>query len=259
VGFYRPHIPLFVPRKYFEMYDGVEIKLPAVKDGDLDDLGETGRKWALEPNTAGAHATVVKHEQWQAGVKGYLACVSFVDAQIGLLLDALDRGPSADNTLIVLWGDHGWHLGEKQHWGKWTGWQRATRVPLAIAPAKNLRGIAAGGRTEEPASLLDVYPTLIELCGLPPRDGLSGASLAPLMREPQREFGRVAVSTFEAGNHAVIDAGWRYIRYTDGSQELYNTKSDPHEWTNLAGKPESAVRLQEMARHLQSVGTRIGR
>ena len=98
-------------------------------------------------------------------------------------------------------------------------------------------------KTDEPASLLDLYPTLIDLCDLPPRDGLSGVSLAPQMREPQRDAGRVLISTFDRGNHAVIASGWRYIRYADGSQELYDTSSDPHEWTNLASKPEYAARL----------------
>jgi arylsulfatase A-like enzyme len=250
VGFYRPHIPLFVPRKYFELYDEVEIELPRVKDGDLDDLSPIGRQWALEANSAGAHATVVKHDQWRAAVQGYLACVSFVDAQVGILLEALDKGPNAENTIIVFWGDHGWHLGEKQHWGKWTGWQRATRVPLAIVPAKGAADIEAGTRTSEPASLLDLYPTLIELCGLPPREGLSGVSLAPLMRDPKLDTGRAVISTFEAGNHAVIDSRWRYIRYADGSEELYDTRSDPHEWTNLAGQPEHAARMKDLARRL---------
>ena len=129
VGFYRPHIPLFAPKKYFDLYEGLGIQLPPMQENDLDDLSPTGRKWALEAVTAGVHATVIEHGQWQAAVKAYLACVSFVDAQIGLILDALEAGPNAQDTIIVVWGDHGWHLGEKQHWGKWTGWQRSTARP----------------------------------------------------------------------------------------------------------------------------------
>jgi len=249
-GFYRPHIPLFAPKKYFDLYEGVDIQLPPVMEGDLEDLSPIGRKWALEPVTAGAHATVVQHGQWQAAVKAYLACVSFVDAQIGLMLDALDSGPHAANTVIVLWGDHGWHLGEKQHWGKWTGWQRSTRVPLVVAPAVGDTRFTLPARTSEPASLLDLYPTMIDLCGLSDRGGLSGQSLVPLLRDPAAKTGRVVISTFDSGNHAVIDSRWRYIRYADGSEELYDTHADPHEWANLAARPEHQPRMKELARHI---------
>ena len=139
----------------------------------------------MEADTAGLHATVVKHEQWKAAVAAYLACVTFVDAQIGKLLDALDAGPHADNTLVVLMSDHGWHLGEKQHWGKWTGWERATRVPLIIAPPRRSAADLPAGVCREPVGLIDVYPTLVELCRLPAVAGLDGASLVPLMRNPQ--------------------------------------------------------------------------
>src|SRR5205085_3582996 len=139
--------------------------------------------WALEADTAGAHATVVRRRQWKAAVSAYLACVSFVDSQIGGLLEALDRGPHAANTIIVLWGDHGWHLGEKQHWGKWTGWERATRVPLIIAPAaSNSPSLPEPAPCNRPVSLVDLFPTLIELCGLPPLDDLDGRSLVPLLK-----------------------------------------------------------------------------
>jgi arylsulfatase A-like enzyme len=254
VGFYRPHIPLFAPRKYFDLYEGVDIQLPPVSEVDLDDLSAIGRKWALEPETAGLHATVVQHHQWQAAVKAYLACVSFVDAQVGLMLDALDAGPHAANTVIVLWGDHGWHLGEKQHWGKWTGWQRSTRVPLIIAPAMNNKGLEVPARTSEPVSLLDLYPTLIDMCGLPAREGLSGQSLVPLLRNPKAKTGRSVISTFDQGNHALIDSRFRYIRYADGSEELYDIEQDPNEWLNLANQPEHQGRMKEFSRKLPQPG-----
>jgi arylsulfatase A-like enzyme len=235
IGFYRPHIPLFAPKKYFDLYAGLDIQLPRVKNDDLNDLSDTGRKLALEAVTAGAHATVVKYGQWQAAVTAYLACVSFIDTQVGKLLDALDASPYAGNTVIVLWSDHGWHLGEKQHWGKWTGWQRSTRVPLIVAPARNApAGSSRGGaKCAQPVSLLDLYPTLIELCGLPPRDGLSGRSLAPLMRNPTQATDRAVITTFDKGNYSVTGAPWHYIRYADGNEELYDLQSDPNEWTNL--------------------------
>jgi arylsulfatase A-like enzyme len=180
VGFYRPHIPLYAPKKYFDLYEGVDIQLPEVKSDDLDDLGPVAKELAIEGTTGGSHATVVKFNQWQAGVKAYLACVSFVDAQVGRLLDAVDAGPNAGNTIVVVWGDHGWHLGEKQHWGKWTGWQRSTSVPLIIAPTRDAdaKTAARGARCDDAVSLLDMYPTLIELCSLPPHEGLTGESCA---------------------------------------------------------------------------------
>ncbi len=252
VGFFRPHIPLFAPRKYFDLYAGMNIKLPDVKADDLDDLSSTARRWALHPDTAGAHATVVKHGQWQAAVTAYLACISFVDAQVGKLLDALDAGPGAGNTIIVLWGDHGWHLGEKEHWGKWTGWQRATHTPLIIVPTASAsgtefkRGVSCG----EPVSLLDLYPTLIELCGLPSRAGLAGVSLAPLLQNPGADTGRHVLTTFNPGNYSVSGKRWHYIHYADGAEELYDSINDPQEWNNLSGQPEARRTLQEMARHL---------
>lgn len=251
VGFYRPHIPLFAPKKYFDLYDGVNIQLPAVKADDLDDLSEAARKIALEAETAGAHATVLKYNQWPAAVKAYLACVSFVDAQVGRLLDALDAGPHAANTVIVFWSDHGWHLGEKQHWGKWTGWERATHVPLIVAPPRNAAAsLQHGAKCAEPVSLLDLYPTLIELCALPPLAGLAGQSLVPLLKNPAQFTGRVVLTTFDKGNYSVTGARWHYIRYADGSEELYDRENDPHEWTNRARDPKHAAQKTALAKSL---------
>jgi len=247
-GFYRPHIPLFAPKPYFDLYDGLEIQLPPVQEGDLDDLSPTARKWAVEAVTGGAHENVVKHDQWPAAVKAYMACVSFVDAQIGRMIASLEAGPNADNTAIVLWSDHGWHLGEKQHWGKWTGWQRSTRVVLMVVPPRNAAAgtYQLGSQCNQPASLLDLYPTLIELCGLPPREGLSGRSLVPALKHPQQPSDRAVITTFGQGNHAVTTTNWRYIRYADGAEEIYDSQVDPNEWTNLAGKAEHAAKLAEL-------------
>ncbi len=222
--------------------------LPEVEVGDLDDLSEGAKTRAVSAETAGAHATVLKYNQWTAAVKSYLACTSFIDAQVGRLLDALDASPSANDTLIVLWSDHGWHLGEKQHWGKWTGWQRSTHVPLIIAPPRGKGPV--GVRCAQVVSLLDLYPTLIELCDLPQVNGLAGQSLVPLMNDPEQTTNRVVLTTFDRGNYSVTGARWHLIRYADGAEELYDRDTDPHEWTNLAARPEHATVKADLAKSL---------
>jgi arylsulfatase A-like enzyme len=237
VGYYRPHIPLFAPKKYFERFKETPAERPPFKSDDLADLSDAARKWAIEPITAGSHATVVKHGQWRAAVEAYLACVTYVDHEIGRLLDVLDETGGSDNTVIVLWSDHGWHLGEKRHWGKWTGWERSTRVPLIIVPsAKSTdRFASAGSRCDQAVGLIDLYPTLTELCGITPTGGLHGHSLVPLLRNPQRATDRAVVTLFDPGNASVRTERWRYVRYADGNEELYDHRKDPNEWDNLAG------------------------
>ena len=252
VGYYRPHIPLYAPKKYFDLYDGIDIKLPPVREDDLEDLSPVASKWALEAVTAGSHATTVKHGQWQAAVRAYLACVTFIDAQVGRMLDVLDATPHRKNTWVILCGDHGWHLGEKQHWGKWTGWQRSTRVPLIIVPpsGESLSGFSTGGVCGAPVSLIDLYPTLIDLCGLPPRKTLAGRSLKPLLKDPDAMTNPTVITTFDRGNHSIAGRRWHYIRYADGSEELYDLETDPNEWTNLTESPEHDVTRRRMAREL---------
>ncbi|MCH7685412.1 MAG: sulfatase [Planctomycetes bacterium] len=257
VGFYRPHIPLWAPRKYFKRFANVDAELPPLKDDDLDDLSDIARRWAIEPVTAGRHSTVVRHRQWRAAVAAYLACTSFVDHQVGRLLDALDSGSFGDNTLIVLWSDHGWHLGEKQHWGKWTGWERSTRVPLIIVPPRNRadRFAKAGLRCNQPVSLIDLYPTLAGLCDIAAPESLDGQSLVPLLRAPARPTGRTIVTTFGPGNVSLRTDRWRYIHYADGSEELYDHEVDPNEWTNLAGDPKRAPLMHDLRQRIPKAAT----
>ncbi len=247
VGYYRPHIPLWAPARFFERFKDDPGKLPPVVEGDLEDLSDAGRKWALEPVTAGSHETIVRFDQWQAAVEAYLACVTYVDYEIGRLLKVLDESAHADNTVVVLWTDHGWHLGEKQHWGKWTGWERSTRVPLMIAPAKNQADIVAqaGARCDQPVGLIDLFPTLTDLCGVTAPDILDGESLVPLLKNPEKETGRHLFTLFDKGNVSVRDVRWRYIQYADQSDELYDLKKDPNEWENLAHSPEHTAILEQ--------------
>jgi arylsulfatase A-like enzyme len=230
VGTYRPHIPLYVPKQYFDMYPLAEIVLPEVKEDDLDDVPEAGRKLA---RTSDKNAAVIKKYRVQKQiVQAYLASISYADAQIGRLLAALAVSPRGKGTIIVLWSDLGFHLGEKQHWHKRTLWGRATRVPFIIVAPE----VAVSGQSSpHPVNLIDIYPTLASLCGLRVPKGLDGYDLTPLLKKPTIEWKIPSVIEYNRGNVAVCSDHYRYIQYADGSEELYDHKNDPHEWTNVAG------------------------
>ncbi len=256
VGYYRPHIPLWTPKRFFDRFAATPAELPPFKADDLDDLSREARRWALEPVTAGSHATVVRHGQWRAAIEAYLACVTYVDYEIGRLLDALDASPIGDNTAIVLWSDHGWHLGEKQHWGKWTGWERSTKVPLIIVPPKTSAGSFArgGSRCDQPVGLIDLYPTLTEICRAEGPTALDGKSLVPLLRDPGRSTSRAVLTMFDAGNASLRTERWRYIRYADGSEELYDHRLDPNEWNNLAAADGHEAQIRSLRQRLADCG-----
>lgn len=234
VGFFRPHLPYFSPQRSLDRYPAAQMPLPPVKAGDLDDVPagahQLMKRWARmfrgiqqAPNPEG---------KWREAVAAYAAGATFADEQLGRVLDALDRSPARDNTIIVLWSDHGYHLGEKDHWTKFVLWEKSTHVPLVVvAPGVT----KPGSVSKRPVSLVDLYPTLVELSGLPPRSDLDGLSLVPLLRDPAAPRERPALTTEMRGNHAVRSDRWRYIRYADGGEELYDHDSDPNEWTNLAG------------------------
>ena len=233
-GIFRPHLPWYVPRNYFRRFPLERIELPLVFNSDLADVPQAGVRMARPERD---HASVVEHGQWKRAVQAYLASMSFADDMLGRVLDALDESGYADNTIIVLWGDHGWHLGEKHHWRKFALWEEATRVPLMISVPPGAPGLPEGTRdgaiSPRPVSLLDLYPTLLELAGLAPAGKLDGRSLVPLLRNPELPW-RPAVMTYGRLNHAVRSEDFRYIRYADGSEELYDHRADAMEWTNLA-------------------------
>ena len=248
-GIYRPHEPWFVPKKYFEPFPLEDIQLPkGYREDDLDDLPPQGRRRG--PNRYFAH--IRKHGQWKQAVQGYLASIHFADAMLGRVLDALEHGPNRDNTIVVLWSDHGWHLGEKQHWQKYTAWRVCTRVPLMIrVPAGAAPGLpagtAAGQVCDAPVNLLSLYPTLTELSGVPPKADNDGPSLVPLLKEVDAEWNHVAITHLsEPGSFGLSDRRWRYLRYASGEEELYDVKLDPHEWTNLASRVEHRGQLENL-------------
>jgi len=252
VGLFRPHLPWYVPQKYFDEYPLADIVLPKVKRDDLDDVPPIGRQMA---RPQGDHAKVLKHQQWEKAVQGYLASITYTDGQIGRLLDALDKRPDADDTIIVIWADHGWHLGEKLHWRKFTLWEEAGRVPMIFV----VPGVTKPGtRCERTVSLLDIYPTLADLCGLPVGEHLEGKSLEPLLADPAAAWDRPVVTTHGRNNHSVRSERWRYIRYGDGTEELYDHQNDPMEWANLAGDSKSAAVKEKLAAWLPKVNVDEG-
>lgn len=232
-GFYRPHVPLFAPQKWFDLHPRDRIQLPPMLDGDFDDVSQYAQDLTYSL-MAPRHKWMIENGQFEHAVQAYLACVSFVDAQVGRVIDALDESGQADNTIIVLWSDHGFHVGTKQRWGKRTLWEATTRVVLMVSAP----GLSRDRKCDRPVGLIDLYPTLIELCGLDRVTGLEGHSLVPLLKDTQAPRAWPALTTFGRNNHAVRSRNWRYITYADGSQELYDQRTDPHNFHNLAGDPK---------------------
>ena len=243
VGFYRPHVPMFATKKWFDMHPKDKIKLPAVPNDDLKDLSQYAIDLTNLEHVSPTHEWVTGAGQWVHAVQSYLASVTFADHCLGLVLDALEKSKYADNTIIALFSDHGFHLGEKERWAKRSLWEDGTRVPvIVVAP-----GHKASQKTNRPAELLDIFPTLLELAGLPKDETQEGQSLVPLMKKPQREWKHPAITSFGLGNYSVRSTNYRFIQYFDGSRELYDLRDDPHEWKNLIGNPKMTQVIQEHA------------
>jgi arylsulfatase A-like enzyme len=237
-------MPWNVPQKYFDMFPLDKIELPPHIPNDLDDIPGAGVKMA---RPQGDHAAILKSGRWKEAVQAYLAAIAYTDMNIGRLLDALDKSAYRDNTIIVFWGDHGWHLGEKDHWRKFALWEEATRAPLIwVAPGVTRPGSVC----ERTVDFLNIYPTLCELCGIAIPKQIEGVSLKPLLADPQAAWDRPALTTHGYQNHAIRTEKWRYIRYADGSEELYDHMKDPYEWANLARKPELEDVKRQLAQHL---------
>ena len=247
VGFYAPHFPNYCPQKYFGLYDPDSIELPPYKEDDLDDIPEPMRKQKINRRNH-HHARLVELDAVDDAIHGYLACMSYADALVGRVLDALDASPYANNTIVVLWSDHGYHHGEKGDWGKHTLWERTSNVPFIWAGP----GIAEGGITDVTVSLIDMFPTFINLCQLGlPTQKLEGKNLSRTLVDPAKANDRLVYLPYmEPGAYAVMNRNWRYIHYANDTEELYNVRNDPNEWTNRAADPELApviARFQSVA------------
>jgi arylsulfatase A-like enzyme len=236
-GIFRPHAPLLAPQEYFDRYPLDKVQLPDCPADDMLDIPAIAQtNWSTPLVKA-----MQKEGQWKLGVQAYLACMSFADDCVGRVLQAIEQSPDRDNTIVILWTDHGWQLGHKDRWEKFALWRQATHAPLIIrAP-----GYAAGS-CDQAVSFLDLAPTVLELLAVPMPTELTGQSLLPWLKDPSRSRDTPAVITYLPGNHSVVREPWNYIHYADGSEELYNHATDPHEYHNLIGQPETAVIVRQL-------------
>jgi arylsulfatase A-like enzyme len=240
-GLYKPHLPFVVPRKYYDAFPLESIQLPPHIENDLDDIPPSGVKMA---GPQGDHSKFLKSGRWKAAIQSYLATCTYTDMNLGRLLNALDSSPNKDNTIICLWSDHGWSLGEKQHWRKFALWEETTRTAFMwVVP-----GITKpNSRCNRPVDLMSVFPTLCELTGVEKPSYVSGYSITALLKNPQATWDFPAITTHGRGNHSVKTETHRYIRYANGEEELYDAVADPYEWKNLANEDSSSELKKQLA------------
>ncbi len=252
LGFSLPHVPLYVPQKWFDMYPRDKVILPVTSKNDLDGIS----KYAISLTHSGVaprHSWMVENGEFAHAVQAYLACISFVDHCVGIALDGLDQSGAEENTVVVLWSDHGFHLGEKERWAKRSLWEESARSPLIFAGP----GCKEDVHCARPVGLIDIYPTLVDLCGLPEKSDLEGISIRPLLENPMAKWEKPALTTFGPDNHSLRSERWRYIIYSDGSEELYDHKNDPDERTNLASLPEHESVIADLSRWLPKVNVPV--
>lgn len=242
-GIFKPHSPFFAPEPFHKPYR--DVPLPMRKADDWKDLPSGARKLMKSKQWFWKGMTKVDQRiegSYHNFIRSYAACASFADAQIGRVLDALDKSPQRGNTIVILLSDHGFHLGEKDHIEKFALWEKANHIPfIVVAPGVT----RPGSRCDRPVDMMVLYPTLLDLCGLRPDNKCDGVSIVPLLRKPKAKWDRPALMTYLRGNHAVRSDRWRYVRYADRSEELYDHDSDPHEWKNLAGDRQFAAVIKE--------------
>lgn len=244
VGIVKPHLPFVCPKQFFDLYPD-PVDPPRILEGDLDDIPWVGRAMAK----LGDDNRFKKDDAWDKVRRAYLACISWADYNIGRVLDALENSPYADNTVVVLWSDHGYALGEKRHFRKFALWEETTKVPFIIWDRRETDAIE--NRTvRDGVSLINIYRTLADLTGLEAPEYVDGYSLVPQLRDQSIPVPEPSICSWGRGNYAIRDADFRYIRYFDGSEELYAHIKDPDEWTNVADNPEYAVVKARLAKAL---------
>ncbi len=227
-GFRLPHLGWYTPPRFHKLYDSLDIALPDYSADDIKDVPSIILESVKKDRRA--HDTIMGRNVWKDAVKSYLASVSYIDYELGQILDKLKSTPYYENTIVVVWSDHGFHLGEKSTWRKNTLWEESTRVPLLIHVPNHTK---PNTKTNHPVSLLDLYPTLVNLCGIMPREDLDGQDISGLLSNPEFTLPKDYVTTTNFLGTAIRNKNWRYIRYKDGTEELYDHRIDPLEKTNL--------------------------
>ncbi|WP_303317265.1 sulfatase [Flavivirga abyssicola] len=244
-GIFRPHLPWFAPKQFFDLYDLNDINIPETLKNDLDDVGNMGNNMAKKS----VHQAVVEEGKWKEAVRAYLANLSFADACVGRVMDALNNSKYNENTIVVLMGDHGYHLGEKEHWSKNVLWERAAKTPLLIFDPRNEKERVS----TRVVSLLDVYPTLVELCGLPKNEKVEGQSMATLLKDESANWNDWALTSKKKRMHSLRNEQYRYTVYPNGFEELYDHKNDPNEWCNIASNNANKAILKLFRKKLKDI------
>lgn len=247
VGFVRPHVPWYAPQKWFDMFPVNQIITPPYLKTDMDDVPKMGQRIADMP-TMPSTDWMIETNEWKNAVQAYLACIAYVDAQVGKVLDALENSAYAKNTVVVLWSDHGQHVGEKNRFGKQALWNRAIKAVLMF---KVPSGANSGAVCSQPVQLLDLYPTLTALCGLPANTKNEGHSLVPLLEQPTAaKWPHYAITAYGKGNVSITSSRYHYIQYEDKSMELYDLINDPNEWKNLANDKKYQNIIKQHQKHI---------
>lgn len=262
VGFHRPHLPWSAPQQYFDKFDLKDVQLPpGVWDRDLEDIPQAGRIFSQSlyglylMNDKSDHEFMTEQPmRWEHFVRAYLATTTYVDALVGEVLEELKASRYADNTIVVLWGDHGWHLGEKESWRKMTLWERGTKTPLIFYIPGNSSN---GSKVKQPVSLQDIYPTLVELIDIDVEQELDGNSLLPLINNPNIEWEKPILISNGPGNFAVGSGEWRYIRYQNGDEELYNRSIDRYEFYNLVNNNKYDKIVERLSKSIPDKSVRL--
>ena len=243
VGLSKPHLPFYSPQEFFDLYDPADFKANEIREDDLDDILKPNGKPKFTPTPD--YLWLKENGLIDEAARAYMAACSYADACLGVIFEALAKSPHYDNTIVMVWGDHGWHLGEKLRYRKVTGWSESTRVPLMV----RLPGMEGREDSARAVNLIDLYPTLIDLCDLPEKPESDGRSFAPLLDDPQQPWDFPTMTTMGEEEASVVDERWRYIRYDDGTEEVYDIAADPMEWTNLASQDSAEI---------QAVKARLG-